>query len=200
MESKTVTIFTVTKFAAGNIYTGDFVEVTTNPAGAKLNWGVRFTGRPVAMKGYYKYSPKPITTYDSAHSHLKNQPDRCSIQVALADGTTSSSNNSNYYYYVDTGANKFVDFSTSNKTLIAYNKIETGETITSYKSFTLPMGYRDVTKTPAYAIIACCSSYLGDYFTGGEGSVMLADQFEFIYDPSDPALSDQQRRDFFNLF
>ena len=200
MESKTVTIFTVTKFAAGNIYTGDFVEVTTNPAGAKLNWGVRFTGRPVAMKGYYKYSPKPITTYDSAHSHLKNQPDRCSIQVALADGTTSSSNNSNYYYYVDTGANKFVDFSTSNKTLIAYNKIETGETITSYKSFTLPMGYRDVTKTPAYAIIACCSSYLGDYFTGGEGSVMLADEFEFIYDPSDPALSDQQRRDFFNLF
>ena len=200
MESKTVTIFTVTKFAAGNIYTGDFVEVTTNPAGAKLNWGVRFTGRPVAMKGYYKYSPKPITTYDSAHSHLKNQPDRCSIQVALADGTTSSSNNSNYYYYVDTGANKFVDFSTSNKTLIAYNKIETGETITSYKSFTLPMGYRDVTKTPAYAIIACCSSYLGDYFTGGEGSVMLADEFEFIYDPSDQALSDQQRRDFFNLF
>ena len=200
MESKTVTIFTVTKFAAGNIYTGDFVEVTTNPAGAKLNWGVRFTGRPVAMKGYYKYSPKPITTYDSAHSHLKNQPDRCSIQVALADGTTSSSNNSDYYYFVDTGANNFVDFSTSNKTLIAYNKIETGEKITSYKSFTLPMGYRDVTKTPTYAIIACCSSYLGDYFTGGEGSVMLADEFEFIYDPSDPALSDQQRRDFFNLF
>ena len=200
MESKTVTIFTVSKFAAGNIYTGDFVEVTTNPAGAKLNWGVRFTGRPVAMTGYYKYSPKPITTYDSAYSHLKNQPDRCSIQVALADGTTSSSNNSNYYYFVDTGANNFVDFSTSNKTLIAYNKIETGEKITSYKSFTLPMGYRDVTKTPAYAIIACCSSYLGDYFTGGEGSTMWADQFEFIYDPSDPALSDQQRRDFFNLF
>lgn len=200
MESKTVNIVGVTKFAAGNIYTGDFEEVTISPAGAKLNWGVRFTGRPVAMKGYYKYAPQPITAYDNSHSNLKNQPDKCSIQVALADGTTSSSNNSNYYYFVDTGANKFVDFSTSNKTLIAYNKIETGETISTYRAFTLPLGYRDVNKTPSYAIVACCASYLGDYFTGGEGSVMLADEFEFIYDPSDESLTDEQRRDFFNLF
>ena len=200
MESKTVSIIGVTKFAAGNIYTGDFVNVTISPAGAQLNWGVRFTGRPVAMKGYYKYSPKPITAYDNSHSYLKNEPDKCSIQVALADGTTCSSNNSEYYYFVDSGANKFVDFSTSNKTLIAYNKIETGETISSYRAFTLPLGYRDINKTPTYAIVACCASYLGDYFTGGEGSVMLVDEFEFIYDPSDESLTDQQRRDFFNLF
>lgn len=200
MESRTVSIVGVTKFAAGNIYTGDFVNVTISPAGAQLNWGVRFTGRPVAMKGYYKYTPKPITKYDNSHSHLKDQPDKCSIQVALADGTTCSSNNSDYYYFVDSGANKFVDFSTSNKTLIAYNKIETGETISSYRAFTLPLGYRSINKTPAYAIVACCASYLGDYFTGGEGSVMLADEFEFIYDPSDESLTDQQRREFFNLF
>ena len=200
MESKTVSIIGVTKFAAGNIYTGDFVNVTISPAGAQLNWGVRFTGRPVAMKGYYKYSPKPITAYDNSHSYLKNEPDKCSIQVALADGTTCSSNNSDYYYFVDSGANKFVDFSTSNKTLIAYNKIETGETISSYRAFTLPLGYRDINKTPTYAIVACCASYLGDYFTGGEGSVMLVDEFEFIYDPSDESLTDQQRREFFDLF
>ena len=200
MESKTVSIVGVTKFAAGNIYTGDFEEVTISPAGARLNWGVRFTGRPVAMKGYYKYTPQPITAYDNSHSNLKNQPDKCSIQVALADGTTSSTNNSNYYYFVDTGANKFVDFSTSNKTLIAYNKIETGETISDYRAFTLPLGYRDVNKTPSYVIVACCASYLGDYFTGGEGSVMLADEFEFVYDPSDESLTDEQRREFFNLF
>ena len=190
----------ISKFAAGNIYTGDFVNVTTSPQGAQLNWGIRFNGRPVALKGYYKYTPANIDYTDNAHSHLKGQKDKCQIQVALADGTTSSTNNSDYYYFVDTGNNKFVDFSSENKTLIAHNKLESDETVTSYKAFTLPMGYRDVTKIPTYAIVTCCSSYLGDYFTGGKGSLMLADEFEFVYDPSDEAMSDEQRREFFNLF
>ena len=200
MESDYVTIVIISKFAAGNIYTGDFVNVTTSPQGAQLNWGIKFNGRPVALKGYYKYTPAAINYTDNAHSYLKGAMDKCQIQVALADGTTCSTNNSNYYYYVDTGNNLFVDFSNANKTLIAHNKLESDEKVTSYRAFTLPMGYRDVTKVPTYAIVTCCSSYLGDYFTGGEGSVMLADEFEFVYDPSDESMTDQQRREFFDLF
>lgn len=191
----------LSKFAAGNIYTGDFDAVQVlGGAGAKLNWGIRFSGRPVALTGYYKYSPAKIDYADGSHGSLKGQWDKCQIQVALADGTTCSSNNPNYYFYVDTPGGKFVDFSSANKTLIAHNKIETGETVTTYRKFTLPFGYRRVDTTPTYIIITCCSSYLGDYFTGGKGSTMWADEFELIYDPSDPAMSDQQRRDFFNLF
>lgn len=200
MESDYVTIVIISKFAAGNIYTGDFVNVTTSPQGAQLDWGIKFNGRPVALKGYYKYTPAAINYTDNAHSYLKGSMDKCQIQVALADGTTCSSNNSNYYYFVDTGNNQFVDFSNANKTLIAHNKLESDEKVTSYRAFTLPMGYRDVTKVPTYAIVTCCSSYLGDYFTGGEGSVMLADEFEFVYDPSDESMTDQQRREFFDLF
>ena len=200
MESDYVTILIISKFAAGNIYTGDFINVTTNPQGAQLNWGIKFNGRPVALKGYYKYTPAAINYADNAHSYLKGTMDKCQIQVALADGTTWSTDNSNYYYFVDTGNNLFVDFSNANKTLIAHNKLESDEKVTSYRAFTLPMGYRDVTKVPTYAIVTCCSSYLGDYFTGGEGSVMLADEFEFVYDPSDESMTDQQRREFFDLF
>ena len=200
MESDYVTIVVISKFAAGNIYTGDFVNVTTSPQGAQLNWGIKFNGRPVALKGYYKYTPAAINYTDNSHSYLKGSMDKCQIQVALADGTTCSTNNSNYYYFVDTGNNQFVDFSNANKTLIAHNKLESDEKVTSYRAFTLPMGYRDVTKVPTYAIVTCCSSYLGDYFTGGEGSVMLADEFEFVYDPSDESMTDQQRREFFDLF
>ena len=200
MESDYVTIVIISKFAAGNIYTGDFVNVTTSPQGAQLNWGIKFNGRPVALKGYYKYTPAAINYTDNSHSYLKGSMDKCQIQVALADGTTCSTNNSNYYYFVDTGNNQFVDFSNANKTLIAHNKLESDEKVTSYRAFTLPMGYRDVTKVPTYAIVTCCSSYLGDYFSGGEGSVMLADEFEFVYDPSDESMTDQQRREFFDLF
>lgn len=187
----------MSKFAAGNIYTGDFVKVTTSPMGADLNWGIKFSARPVAMKGYYKYVPQTINYTDGAHSGLKGQMDKCQIQVAL---TSPMSGSGTYYFYVSSGNNKFVDFSSSNSTIIAHNLIETSETITSYRSFTLPFGYRNINSKPSYIIITCCSSYLGDYFTGGDGSTMWADEFELIYDPSDPAMSDQQRRDLFNMF
>ena len=197
LESDYVSIFGVKKFAAGNIYTGDFVKVTTSPMGADLNWGIKFSARPVALKGYYMYAPQNINYTDGAHSGLKGQKDRCQIQVAL---TSPMSGSGTYYYYVSSGNNNFVDFSSSNSTIIAHNVIETAETISSYRLFTLPFGYRNINTKPTYIIITCCSSYLGDYFTGGDGSTMWVDEFELIYDPSDPAMSDQQRRDLFNMF
>lgn len=193
----------MSNFAAGNIYTGDFdeVKVSLSASGAKLNWGIKFSARPIALKGYYKYNPVKITHAKSPYTSLKgNEMDKCQIQVALADGSSCSTNNPNYYFYVNTPEGKFVDFSGDNKTLIAHNKLESSEALTSYKEFVLPFGYRKVDLKPAFIIVTCCSSYLGDYFTGGEGSTMWADEFEFIYDPSDEAMSDQQRRDFFNLF
>jgi hypothetical protein len=201
--AKMTSAVVMSKFAAGNIYTGDFDKVqVVGGAGAKLNWGIKFAGRPVAMKGYYKYSPAKINYADGSHGSMKGQMDKCQVQVALTDNSTCSTNNSKYYFYVDTPGGKFVDFSSANKTIIAHNKIETNETVSSYRSFTLPFGYRKdkINTQPEFIIITCCSSYLGDYFTGGEGSTMWADEFELIYDPSDPAMSDQQRRDFFNLF
>lgn len=197
LESDYVSIFGVKKFAAGNIYTGDFVKVTTSPMGADLNWGIKFDARPIAMKGYYKYTPQNISHTDGAHSYLMGQKDKCQIQVAL---TSPMSGSGTYYYYVSSGNNNFVDFSSSNSTIIAHNVIETAETISSYRLFTLPFGYRNINTKPTYIIITCCSSYLGDYFTGGDGSTMWVDEFELIYDPSDPAMSDQQRRDLFNKF
>ncbi len=197
LESDYVSIFGVKKFAAGNIYTGDFAKVTTSPMGAELNWGIGFSARPVALKGYYMYAPQNINYTDGAHSGLKGQKDRCQIQVAL---TSPLSGSGTYYYYVSSGNNQFVDFSSSNSTIIAHNMIETFETINSYRGFTLPFGYRNINTKPSYIIITCCSSYLGDYFTGGDGSTMWVDEFELIYDPSDPAMSDQQRRDLFNKF
>ena len=201
--AKMTSAVVMSKFAAGNIYTGDFHEVQVlGGAGAKLNWGIKFAGRPVAMKGYYKYSPVKINYADGSHGSMKGQMDKCQVQVALTDNSTCSTNSSQYYFYVDTPGGKFVDFSSANKTIIAHNKIETNETVSSYRSFTLPFGYRKdkINTQPEFIIITCCSSYLGDYFTGGEGSTMWADEFELIYDPSDPAMSDQQRRDLFNMF
>jgi len=54
-----------------------------------------------------------------------------------------------------------------------------------YEQFTIKLDYRDVTRTPKYIVIVAAASKYGDYFTGGVGSTLYLDEFEFIYDPDE---------------
>ena len=163
--------YVVIKFAAGNLYTGKFLE-RVGTKGARLNWGVPFESRPVALKGYYDYTSGTIDRAQSPYS--TGGQDRCSIQIILTDWDEPA--------LIDTPENLFVDVSMNNKSIIAYGKIESDVTTNGYKEFTLPLEYRDLTRTPKYIVIACCSSYLGDYFTGSTSSKLYVDEFSFEYD------------------
>ena len=76
---------------------------------------------------------------------------------------------------------QFVDLQ-NDPGIIAYGKLESDEAVADYREFYIPLEYRDKTRTPKYIVISCCASYLGDYFTGGEGSKLLVDEFELVYD------------------
>ena len=168
MESK----YAVIAFAAGNIYTGKFGKIAG--VGAELDWGVPFEGRPVSLKGYYSYSPKPIGYAKPPHEDKIGQTDRCQITVLLTDWDKP--------FRINTTTGTFVDVK-NDPGIIAFARLETGEdTGGKYKEFTLPLEYRDKTRRPKYVVIACAASYLGDYFTGGVGSTMHVDEFEFIYE------------------
>ena len=71
----------LSNFAAGNLYTGDFGSATLSPVGAKLNWGIPFTSRPLALRGWYRYEPAKINRSSSSYSHLEGQDDFCQIQI-----------------------------------------------------------------------------------------------------------------------
>ena len=75
MESTTA----VGQFAAGNIYTGQFGGI--QGLGAYLDWGVSFTSRPVALKGYLKYVPAKINKTKDPYTSLEGQQDNCSIKI-----------------------------------------------------------------------------------------------------------------------
>lgn len=168
MESK----YAVIAFAAGNIYTGAFGKIAG--VGAELDWGVPFTGRPTALKGHYAYSPKPIDNVKAPHEDKKGKSDRCQITVILTDWDKP--------FRINTTTGQFVDVD-KDPGIIAYARLESDEdTGGKYREFNLELEYRDKTRKPKYAIIACAASYLGDYFTGGVGSTMYVDEFEFIYE------------------
>ncbi len=52
-----------------------------------------------------------------------------------------------------------------------------------YQEFTINVDYRNRTKTPTHIVIVAAASKYGDYFTGGVGSTLYLDEFEFVYDP-----------------
>jgi hypothetical protein len=175
MESK----YAVIAFAAGNLYTGNFVKI--DGVGAQLDWGVPFSSRPVALKGYYKYSPKAIDNAKSPHTDKKGQMDKCQITIALADWTSQ--------FRINTKKSQFVDFNGSD--IIAFGRLESDDPHSSYVEFTIPLEYRYTDKMPSYIVISAAASYLGDYFTGGEGSTLYLDELWFEYDIT--KLTDEQK-------
>ena len=171
----------LSNFAAGNIYTGDFGSATISPVGAKLKWGVPFTSRPLALRGWYRYEPSKINRTSSAYSYLSGQTDFCQIQIFLTTW--------NQQFEISTGDNRFVETSTINPEIVAYGAIVSQDNTTDnegnrngYVQFTIPLEYRNLNQ-PTYIVISGAASRYGDYFTGGLGSTMYLDELELIYDP-----------------
>ncbi len=172
LETQLANVMGIKKLAAGNIYTGNFVKVAG--VGAELKWGVPFTGRPLALRGYWKYAPKAIDTADKQYADLKGQQDFAQVQMFLTDWTEP--------FLISTSKKQFVDF--SSPAIIARGEIHTNEAHGGYVKFTIPLVYRDG-RIPTYAVISAAASMYGDYFTGAVGSVLLLDEFELVYDPAE---------------
>lgn len=175
---KMVSDLALIKFAAGNIFTGKFVEFKDWTA--TLEWGVPFTSRPYSLKGYYDYKPGIINRDEMGQfPDLVGKPDIMQIMVALlAEGEGN-----------DVGPLPILSNAPENHNLIknprliAYAELLSSEdTGGEYVEFDLPLVYNEGdTRKPAYAIVIACASYHGNYFTGAVGSTMYVDDFQFTY-------------------
>ena len=167
LESK----YAVIAFAAGNIYTGKFGKIAG--VGAELDWGYGFTSRPTSLKGHYCYEPKLIDQADKSMKDHLGTMDKCQIQVILADWDAP--------FPINTTKGNFVDID-NDPHIIAFGRLESDEsTGGNYREFTIDLEYRSMTRKPKYVVISACASSLGDYFTGGVGSVLYVDEFKFDY-------------------
>ena len=170
-------IITVNVFAAGNIYTGKFGDaiVSLKNPGATLDWGIPFTARPLALRGYYDYSPVIIDKAKDPYTGMVGQTDIGQIQIMLTDWDKP--------FTINTQDKTFVDVQ-NDEHIIAYASLDLGQT-DGYQPFTLELEYRDRTRTPKYIVIVAAASKYGDYFTGGVGSTLYLDEFSFVYDPAE---------------
>ena len=72
-----------------------------------------------------------------------------------------------------------VDYDNDEK-IIGLGKLTIDKSMENYEKFNLDIKYRS-DRTPKYVTIVLSSSALGDYFTGGVGSVFYLDEFKFLY-------------------
>lgn len=168
------------QFAAGNIYIGKFAKVSG--VGAEIDWGYGFNGKPLALKGYYKYNPQPINKTQAPYNDLNGQTDICSIEIYLVNWTAQ--------FHINTSKKQFL--SKDDPSIIGYGAMYSNVNDSAYKSFTIPIQYRRTNETPTYIVIACSASRYADYFTGGIGSMLKIDEFELVYDPAQLNASERE--------
>lgn len=172
LETKFVGIGALGKIAAGNIFVGFYVR--TEGTNGVLSFGRPFKERPTKLRGYLKYKSVPISHSSKEFSHLKGEPDTCTVWAALIDSPEPFEIRTN-------PANRNL-FDPNGSEVVAYGSFQSGQSIPEYIPFEFELDYTSTSRVPKYLLIVASASKYGDYFTGGSGSVLCIDGLELLYD------------------
>ncbi len=172
LQTKFVGIASIGKLAAGNLFTGRYVK--TDGTNGILSFGREFTERPTKIKGYLKCNVAPISHTTSGFHELKGRPDTCIVWAALTDWDAP--------FEIRTNPSNRQLFNENDPQVIAYGKLQFGEDVPEYIPFEVELDYRSTQRVPRYIVIVASASKYGDYFTGGDGSVLYIDDLSLDYD------------------
>lgn len=171
-STKFVGLFGIGKLGAGSIFTGKFAAL--DGTNGILNFGQPWKLRPTKLRGYYKYRCKDIDYASTEWTSLKGRPDTCCIYIALTDWTAP--------YEIRTNPKNRNLFDQNASYVIGYGQLQYSGVMDDWKEFEIPIEYRSTSKVPRYILITAATSKYGDYFTGGNGSVLWVDQFSLGWD------------------
>lgn len=172
LETKFIGVGTLGKLGAGNIFVGEYLR--TEGTNGVLSFGREFNLRPTKVRGWFKYKCTPINYATGDYNRLKGQPDTCSVWCALIDTPEPLE--------IRTNPKNPSLFDPAAPYVIAYGKIESGQSIDNWIQFEFTLNYRSTSRVPRYILMAASASKYGDFFTGGAGSILYVDDLELLYD------------------
>lgn len=176
--------YVVVKFAAGNIFTGEFAGLV-GTKGGKVNFGRPWTARPRKLVFDVKAKVGAINHKDDDIIPLPGvnigDLDVAEVFVCLGDwdyrkfgGTAESP------VQVNTTIESTL-FNPHSDGVIAYGVFQTQETISQWRTVEVPIEYYDHFRTPTHIVISCAASKWGDFFTGCDTNELLIDNMRFEY-------------------
>ncbi len=185
LKSQWVGLFNVGKFAAGNIFVGEFLGTEQTYYGI-LGWGRPFSSRPRALRAWVKYTPGTIDYAEENSRGLKvGDPDAGIIYVAILNGNNKKDESlgTKWPCVVRTLSPAKV-FSKNDQNVIGYgehlfNKATDGDGMVQIE---IPISYDGYPADKAVNIICVASASIGgDYYTGSTASEMYLDDIELVY-------------------
>ena len=183
LQSKKAALMGIGKFAAGNIFLGEFGGLVG--LDGLVNFGRPTTARPVALHGWVKYNCCVIDELGrvpSARPNLKKgDMDEGQIMIAVGNWTAEEYGGSADCPVVVNTKDESTYFDKEGKNVIGVGEMILTESTDGWIEFTLPLDYRTTSEIPTHMIIVCTGSRFGDYFTGSTQSLMLVDDLELIY-------------------
>lgn len=183
LQSKKAAIMGLGKFAAGNLFLGEFGGLVGMDG--LVNFGRPCTARPVALRGWYKYNCGAIDEYGktpTARPELqKGDNDEGQIMIAVGNWTAEEYGGSADCPVVVNTKDESTFFNKSGKNVIGVGEMILTESTDGWVEFTLPLEYITTSVVPTHIIIVFTGSRFGDYFTGSTQSLMLVDDLELVY-------------------
>lgn len=173
------------KFAAGNIFIGKYLA--TEVMDGVLGWGRPFNCpiRPKALKVWARYEPVNITHEEPSAlpSVSKGDPDNGIVYIALVTDQTMSYNSETWPQIVKTSSSSRQLFDPSGSNVVAYGEhvFTSATTESGLVEITIPLNDVNPNLTVSNIIIVASASRYGDYFVGGNGSLLYLDDFELVY-------------------
>ena len=189
LKSQFVGMFNIGKFAAGNIFAGNYLY--TDGMDGVLGWGRPWTLSPKSVKAWIKYEPGKSVNKQGAGDYVPvGTDDQGIIYMALVDDTKttytgsvddSSLKNTAWPCIVKTKSGELFDKDGAN--VIAYGEyiIEKATDGAGMVQIEIPLNYKKPGVTPSNIIFVASASRYGDYFQGGEGSTLYLDDIELVY-------------------
>lgn len=177
--SKFVGILTFGKLGSGNIFTGKYAG--TSGTNGKIDFGREYNAtHPSKVRVWVNYRPAKAVNRKGANDKYipEGELDKGQIYIALSDAIKR----------VDTGdPTTLVTQEKAPDLFLAYGQYTFEDKFgddNTLQMIDIPFEYYEKAKvvSPKYMIIVCCASKYGDYFSGGDGSEMYVDDFEFIYE------------------
>ncbi len=183
------------KFAAGNLFTGSYAGTIVTDG--IISFGFPFTQRPIALRGWYKYTcgvtnVKNESRLPTAISNtiVKDETlDIGTIYIALGtwepqsytySSTTYPANEKSPIYVCTLDQTTFFD--PQGDDVVAYGSLQKSESVSEWTQFEIPLDYYDKETIPTHIMIVASTSLYGDYFTGSTNSQMWLDDFELVYE------------------
>lgn len=170
---------------AGNLLLGDFETKITNPL-KSLKLGrnqPEEAGRPIAFKGFYKYTPGPVMTGTDGEV-ITNRVDEMSMYAAIfwvEKGTPPGEGSLDG----ETILNSKQVVARAEWSPEAEGMIES-EAINGFTEFSIPFVYTDIIDYKKYdyrLTIVCSSSKDGNLYQGAVGSSLIVDDLAIACDP-----------------